>query len=459
MHFLHSCRPWQSKVETKVNDVVTKTEYRHYIGDVAVVTKEEASSQTEWKIGFTHRDRLGSVVTVTDGLGDVQEHRSYDPFGKPRKGDFKTPSSSTLLASIQEDPHSGSELITNRGFTDHEHLDDFELIHMNGRAYDYNLGRFLSVDPFIQAPGNSQSMNPYSYIMNNPLAGTDPSGYLCESDQSGAACDFAKSDIEKYVVYKDAQGNDFTVAIANNGDTFKVEGLSMSNNGNGGLSFGDVGSRITTEELGAIQENNAPTVVQVLGIVGDTWAETARQSDIDVFGQDLGAGVADFMDYKGIDRDIRQSIEDLKNGNVLMAALGFACAAKCDKLIPDALKERIKKFFRGSDGDGQGTGYGPNDPPVRIEGDWSINDMKQALLGHPPRGLGSPDLHHADQMPGSAIHEILPLEHRGNRTLHPNKFNQGVTKEMRDSDRKLHWWYRAREQGADRILPDWIYDK
>lgn len=49
---------------------------------------------------------------------------------------------------------------------------------MNGRAYDYNLGRFLSVDPFIQAPGNSQSMNPYSYGMNNPLAGTDPSGYI-----------------------------------------------------------------------------------------------------------------------------------------------------------------------------------------------------------------------------------------------------------------------------------------
>ena len=49
---------------------------------------------------------------------------------------------------------------------------------MNGRVYDYNLGRFLSVDPFIQEPGNSQSMNPYSYIMNNPLAGTDPSGFL-----------------------------------------------------------------------------------------------------------------------------------------------------------------------------------------------------------------------------------------------------------------------------------------
>ena len=67
-------------------------------------------------------------------------------------------------------------------------------IHMNGRAYDYNLGRFLSVDPFIQAPGNSQSMNPYSYIMNNPLAGTDPSGYIakCESD-AAATCNKKKN--------------------------------------------------------------------------------------------------------------------------------------------------------------------------------------------------------------------------------------------------------------------------
>ncbi|AOE49634.1 RHS repeat-associated core domain-containing protein [Kangiella sediminilitoris] len=92
-----------------------------------------------------------------------------------------------------EDIHS-TELadeapFTNRGFTDHEHLDDAELIHMNGRAYDYNLGRFLSVDPFIQAPGNSQSMNPYSYIMNNPLSGTDPSGYKAECEQAlGKGC-------------------------------------------------------------------------------------------------------------------------------------------------------------------------------------------------------------------------------------------------------------------------------
>jgi len=44
---------------------------------------------------------------------------------------------------------------------------------MNGRAFDYNLGRFLSVDPIIQFPENSQSLNPYSYILNNPMSGTE----------------------------------------------------------------------------------------------------------------------------------------------------------------------------------------------------------------------------------------------------------------------------------------------
>jgi hypothetical protein len=41
---------------------------------------------------------------------------------------------------------------------------------------------FLSVDPFIRGVGNSQGLNPYSYIINNPLAGTDPSGYMVHSN-------------------------------------------------------------------------------------------------------------------------------------------------------------------------------------------------------------------------------------------------------------------------------------
>ncbi len=57
---------------------------------------------------------------------------------------------------------------------------------MNGRVYDYNVGRFLSVDPFLQFPENSQSANPYTYILNNPMSGTDPTGYQSESDKEEA---------------------------------------------------------------------------------------------------------------------------------------------------------------------------------------------------------------------------------------------------------------------------------
>lgn len=52
---------------------------------------------------------------------------------------------------------------------------------MNGRAYDPELGRFLGVDPYISKPLNSQSLNPYSYVSNNPIMGTDPTGYREEA--------------------------------------------------------------------------------------------------------------------------------------------------------------------------------------------------------------------------------------------------------------------------------------
>jgi hypothetical protein len=47
---------------------------------------------------------------------------------------------------------------------------------MNGRVYDPQIGRFLSADPYIQAPYNTQSYNRYSYVVNNPLKYTDPTG-------------------------------------------------------------------------------------------------------------------------------------------------------------------------------------------------------------------------------------------------------------------------------------------
>lgn len=67
---------------------------------------------------------------------------------------------------------------TARGFTGQEHLDHLALIHFNGRVFDPVLGRFISADPHIQYADNTQSYNRYSYVLNNALSATDPSGFF-----------------------------------------------------------------------------------------------------------------------------------------------------------------------------------------------------------------------------------------------------------------------------------------
>ena len=69
-------------------------------------------------------------------------------------------------------------IYTKRGFTGHEHLEELDLIHMNGRIYDPVVGRFLSPDPHVQDPYNTQSFNRYSYTSNNPLKHKDPTGFF-----------------------------------------------------------------------------------------------------------------------------------------------------------------------------------------------------------------------------------------------------------------------------------------
>jgi hypothetical protein len=56
---------------------------------------------------------------------------------------------------------------------------------MNGRVYDPALGRFLSPDPVVQAPYDTQGQNRYAYVRNNPLRYTDPSGYSCVGHPAG----------------------------------------------------------------------------------------------------------------------------------------------------------------------------------------------------------------------------------------------------------------------------------
>jgi len=158
---------------TTVENAVTTSETKFYLDDFAVVIETPNCH----KLHYLNGDRLGSIDTITNAQGDVVERHGYDAFGKPRAGNWLFDSTAGGELNARLGLYS---TVTHRGFTGHEHLDSVGLIHMNGRAYDPELGRFLSVDPFIQFPDNSQSLNPYTYVMNNPLSGTDPTGYVSE---------------------------------------------------------------------------------------------------------------------------------------------------------------------------------------------------------------------------------------------------------------------------------------
>ncbi|MEW6536816.1 MAG: RHS repeat-associated core domain-containing protein [Candidatus Auribacterota bacterium] len=158
----------------KVITDTTIVSNKHYIsagtGLVAIYTSETnlETNATKNDTCFFHKDHLGSIDTITNELGQVLERFSYDPHGKRRNTDW-TPALNELALKGN---------ITNRGFTGHEHIDSMDLIHMNGRVYDPILGRFLSPDPHIESMGNPQTLNRYTYVRNNPLSYTDPSGYF-----------------------------------------------------------------------------------------------------------------------------------------------------------------------------------------------------------------------------------------------------------------------------------------
>ncbi|MGX5201694.1 RHS repeat domain-containing protein [Aliikangiella sp. IMCC44632] len=306
------------------------TKLKAYVGD-AIITQTVGGNNAGYDIGFVHRDRLGSVVTITDENGNVIDNKSYDPFGKPRKGTFEVSSSPTLKdISSQSGYIAASDdilLTTRRGFTDHEHLDDAQLIHMNGRVYDYNLGRFLSVDPFIQEPGNSQSMNPYSYIMNNPLAGTDPSGY--KSQFKGCAA----SRIEKVC------NNTSSWSGGNSGS--KNLGQGPADNGNEkqqkevvapqSKEVTDIGDSKSISKkgessavTGAGRSEGKPSAngnhayensiggffdFVVDNLTWEVWGDAIQQT------KDIGGPVETLVDFSGIE-DATESVKNFQAGNV-----------------------------------------------------------------------------------------------------------------------------------------------
>ncbi|RKH45243.1 RHS repeat-associated core domain-containing protein [Corallococcus sicarius] len=137
-------------------------------GPVAQVQWTAGSGGFDIETLYLHGDHLGSVETISNQAGGVFRQRKYQPFGAQAN-----PSNPTQRVL----PTTGS---IRRGFTGHEDDAEFALVNMGGRLYDPRAGRFLSADPFVSAPFSSQGYNRYSYVFNNPLSMTDPSGFTAE---------------------------------------------------------------------------------------------------------------------------------------------------------------------------------------------------------------------------------------------------------------------------------------
>ncbi|AZI56138.1 hypothetical protein EIB75_13105 [Epilithonimonas vandammei] len=109
-----------------------------------------------------HKDYLGSVLAITDESGNIVEQRHYDAWGqfthlKVGNGAIITDKDAILNLS--------KDLIIDRGYTSHEHLNEVGLIHMNGRLYDPALRRFLiySCSNFVVKKVHTKFSNTNSY--------------------------------------------------------------------------------------------------------------------------------------------------------------------------------------------------------------------------------------------------------------------------------------------------------
>ena len=150
-------------------------ERKRYIAGVAIETGYYTNgNETRRDTEYTLKDHLGSMDVITDDAGEILQKLSFGPWGQRRDAsNWKEINTSNQLIDLGPTFDTSK---TTRGFTGHEMVDSVGIVHMNGRIYDPILGRFLQADNYVQDAANTQSHNRYSYVWNNPLNATDPSG-------------------------------------------------------------------------------------------------------------------------------------------------------------------------------------------------------------------------------------------------------------------------------------------
>ena len=337
-------------------------------------------------------DHLGSVdAVVSDSGSNVEPRESFDAFGKRRdSGSWKGSPTATTVAQART--------VTHRGFTHHEHLDNLTVIdgnnntidgvvHMNGRLEDPVIGRMLSVDPVFQAPSNAQSVNPYSYVMNNPLSLVDPSGYASAcSDGDATACPNALAHGDRlYKGHNDTGTMDhlggeklahFDAAVkakltnATGVLDHGAAAIQWGNGKQGGQQTWDLNSfgKISAEDL------NKPSATMNTTNAADHGGGTTTDA------AEAGSSPADATwVLKQVNSAWKDKIKVTQDGDTTVITADLTVSGKHSKEAAD----EVNSVWNGKSASYQGKKYRINIKltSVRSGGDWKLQQFTPELLG------------------------------------------------------------------------------
>jgi RHS repeat-associated protein len=132
--------------------VVTK--YYH-LGNTRVAMRQADA------LYYLFGDHLGSTTLTYNPTTGATARQLYMPYGAAR-----WPSPSTLPTDYRFTGQRSEEATLG------------SLYDYGARFYSPYLNRWIQPDPIVPDPGNPQSLNRYSYCLNNPLKYTDPDGHI-----------------------------------------------------------------------------------------------------------------------------------------------------------------------------------------------------------------------------------------------------------------------------------------
>jgi RHS repeat-associated protein len=138
----------------------------YYIYGPGGIPLEQISGST---FLYYHQDQLGSTRAITDAAGAVKATYTYDAYGSVSActGTTVTVNGSNIC--------TGTILVSNLLRYAGQYTDaESGLIYLRARYYDPATGQFLSRDPAV-----ATTRQPYAYVVDNPLNGTDPTGLAC----------------------------------------------------------------------------------------------------------------------------------------------------------------------------------------------------------------------------------------------------------------------------------------